>query len=305
MTAYQGTTPFRRPISRTQLRKYLVITNFCWLVGLVVVCYATISVTKFALAQALSERAERMAQAEHSLELQAEINRQAELLQYTSAQTMDLARSIQSVIDTADGSQRRFLMAILPEALHLQMIYKVPVSATIGQAVYESGYGTSTLAKIYHNYFGIKALGDDWAGEKVGCNTKDLGQTTYANFRSFPDMRSGLEGYATFLRSRDRYAKAFEIRNGAKFVETIAKAGYCPDPDYATKVASIIARHKLTKLDLPDEIPAQPESTMPRVIAPEQVSEPVIPSTVDSMKSDTLVPIAASNAPATQETARN
>lgn len=295
MTAYQETAPFPRPMSSFQLRKYLVITNFCWLVGLVAIGYTTVTATVSATRFAIAQRAERLAEAEHSQALQDEINRLAELNQYTAAQTMQLAKTIQGVLDTTNGNQRRFMTAILPEALRLQSLYKIPVSATIGMAIYESGYGSSPLAKENHNYFGMKAQGEDWEGDRVVRNTRDLGQRTLASFRSFPDMKSGLEGYATFLRTKDRYSKAFDLRSGPKFVETIARAGYCPDSNYATSVATIIARHKLSTLDLPEELPATASTTT----SPRLASQPGI---LDGLKSDSLT--APSNVN-TFETARN
>lgn len=292
MTAYQEKAPFPRPLSRKQLRKFLVITNFCWLLGLSMLCYSTLSVAQFAWTQ----RAERVAEAEHSQALQDEITRLAGLHQYTAAQTMQLAKTIQSVIDTTDGAQRRFMMAILPEALRIQTLYKIPVSAMIGQAIYESGYGSSPLAKENHNYFGLKAQGDEWEGDRVTRRTTDLGQRTLASFRSFPDMKSGLEGYATFLRTKDRYARAFEIRDGAKFVETIAKAGYCPDSNYTQQVSTIIARHKLATLDLPQDLPAAATAT---AAIPRSVMQP---TDVDTLKAASLLP---SQSMPSIETARN
>jgi flagellum-specific peptidoglycan hydrolase FlgJ len=285
MTAYQETAPFPRPISSLQLKKYLFVTNLCWLLGLIVIGYTTIAVANFAWTQ----RAERVAEAEHSQALQEEITRLAELHQYTSAQTMQLAKSIQAVLDTADNSiQRRFLVSILPEALRLQTLYRIPVSALIGQAIYESGYGTSPLTK-YHNYFGMKAQGDDWNGAVVEMPTKDSGQRTVAKFRAYRDMKSGIEGYAIFLRTKDRYSKAFELRSGSQFVATIAKAGYCPDSNYASQVSNIIARHKLANLDLPQELPTPSDSTVPQV------------ATTGSATSINSVPAAAPAAPMTSQ----
>ncbi len=287
MTAYQETTPFPRPISSLQLKKYLFVTNLCWLLGLLVIGYTTITVANFAWAQ----RAERVAEAEHSQALQEEITRLAELHQYTAAQTMQLAKSIQGVLDTADTSvQRRFLVAILPEALRLQTLYRIPVSALIGQAIYESGYGTSPLTK-YHNYFGMKAQGDDWNGAVVEMPTKDSGVPTVAKFRAYRDMKSGIEGYATFLRTKDRYAKAFELRSGPQFIATIAKAGYCPDSNYAAQVGSIINRHKLANLDLPQELPATTDTTAPQLAA--QQPSPTATEPVQTTATTPMVPEAA------------
>ena len=41
----------------------------------------------------------------------------------------------------------------------------IPASITLAQAIFETGWGRSTLAKEANNFFGIKCAGAKWKGE--------------------------------------------------------------------------------------------------------------------------------------------
>ena len=45
-------------------------------------------------------------------------------------------------------------------------------STAIAQAIVEGAAGTSTLAKVYHNHFGMK-IGPGWKGKTVKLRTKE------------------------------------------------------------------------------------------------------------------------------------
>ena len=50
-------------------------------------------------------------------------------------------------------------------------VYEIKVySSIIAQAILESGWGESKLAKVYHNYFGLKC-GTKWQGKSVNLAT--------------------------------------------------------------------------------------------------------------------------------------
>ena len=53
--------------------------------------------------------------------------------------------------------QKRFVLSLLPQALSLQASKGVPASATVGMAIYESGWGQSALAQEHNNLHGLKA----------------------------------------------------------------------------------------------------------------------------------------------------
>jgi flagellum-specific peptidoglycan hydrolase FlgJ len=247
---YQRTNPFGQRITGLQLKKYLIITNALWAAGLGVALWLIITLIGSYQAQEVAREA--VIERERTLEL--EINRLAQLHSFNAEQTLALAKNIQSVIDTASGSRRAFIQQVIPEAIRLQSLYRIPASATIGMACYESAYGQSDLAQRHHNFFGLKAFGD-WKGARAQMPTRDLGVLTRADFRVYEDLQRGLEGYAVFLYGRDRYKTAFQHRDGPSFVHEVAAAGYCPDRNYTMMVCNIIARHNLQVLDLPERLP--------------------------------------------------
>ncbi len=77
--------------------------------------------------------------------------------------------------------------------------YRILPSLTIAQAILESKWGMSALAKECHNYFGMK-----WK-EGCGCDYKEYQTreqkkdgsyyTIKAKFRKYPDAIAGIEGY--------------------------------------------------------------------------------------------------------------
>lgn len=250
--ALQKYDPYKnqRVVTKKHLWRALCVSNAFWLAT---VCVAVVAITTV-VNWYVTQRTLKTAEMEHSRLLETEINRLAKLHSYSTSQTMTLAEDIQSVLDTASGHRRQFLENMLPHALRLQALYRIPASATIGMGIYESAYGTSDLARKSNNYFGIKAF-KDWAGKRVNMPTVDLGQRTRANFRVYDSLAEGIQGYAKFLSGRTRYQDAFQHYQGESFVAAVAAAGYCPDADYSDVVGKIIRRHNLQVLDLPPEQP--------------------------------------------------
>ena len=185
--------------------------------------------------------------------LEQDIVRLQKINEASTAQTIDLAKKIQHAVDTTAGEQRQFLMYVIPRALEIQAVYQVPASATISMAIYESNYGRSELSMSHNNFFGIKALDPSWQGDKVYFTTKDSGVRTMAWFRAYENADNGLQGYAEFLRSNGRYQPAFQFNRGEQFVEAVLNAGYCPDKDYLGNIRTIMERHHLADLDLPEK----------------------------------------------------
>ena len=159
-------------------------------------------------------------------------------------------KKIKEIIDTATTEkQKKFLSEIVPYAIKLQQDRNIPASAIISVAIYESRYGQSFLAQKHNNYFGIKALSNDWKGEKIYCFTKDEGEKVVQPFRVYPNKMEGLNGFCDFLQTHSRYKRALQQKQGSKFVKYMLNAGYCPDDDYLQNIHMIINRHKLGELD--------------------------------------------------------
>jgi flagellum-specific peptidoglycan hydrolase FlgJ len=142
-------------------------------------------------------------------------------------------------------SLRAFLAEAMPLAQRIYQEYRIPVSATLAQAVYESAYGNSRLAREYHNYFGLKA--GHWKGAIAHhLLTRDSGQWVYADFRAYPTMEAGFLGYAEFLQDPPYRSVSRDI-TGVEFIRQILTLGYCPDPDYLQNIQRIIASYQLER----------------------------------------------------------
>ena len=125
----------------------------------------------------------------------------------------------------------------------------VPASFTIAEAALESGWGTHAPG---NNLFGVKA-DPAWSGDVTVQRTREFlsGEWTVveARFRAYPDWQGCLDDHAEFLRSNPRYAAAFSCKDGRSFALAVAAAGYATDPQYATKLISIINHNDLERFD--------------------------------------------------------
>lgn len=225
-------------------KRFFGWANAFWFVILAV---ATLGVRE-ANQRAAQYRAELEATAAQTTELLREVERLHELNQFTSSRVLHLARDMQEILLSARGKERDFLRTIIPSALRLQTEARVPASATLAMAIYESGYGQSELA-ARHNYHGMKAFPASWDGPTVRTMTRDSGRRVPADFRVFSDLESGVRGFGEFVR-QPRYRNAFNHTDGPSFVAELLKAGYCPDKDYLDNIRAIIQRHHLHLLDV-------------------------------------------------------
>lgn len=247
---------YRQPKKRVGLWGTLFISNALWISAVLVLSGSLWATTKVGTAMTefyIKERAKWIEQdANMKKELEARNLQIARLVALQTSQSpndvVQLAKKLSGVLNSAYGDRRKFIEAALPHAIRIQVQYGIPASATISQAIYESGYGSSALAKEHHNFFGIKAF-NDWNGPKALMSTKDNGVPTQAYFRKYASLGDGFQGYADFLRASGRYDRAFYMESGVKFVGALLRAGYCPDANYLDNIKVIMARHRLQELD--------------------------------------------------------
>jgi uncharacterized protein YraI len=136
---------------------------------------------------------------------------------------------------SGDLTPAQFLAAAVPGAQAGWRQYGVPASVTIAQAILESGWGHSSLSTIDRNYFG-----------KAGTCF-----ATTAAFRTYATMSHSIRDHGNFLKVNSRYKPAFTYTKDAnKFIWQVWKAGYATDPNYYTKVTSLMASQKLYQYDI-------------------------------------------------------
>lgn len=124
--------------------------------------------------------------------------------------------------------------------------YGIPASIKLAQAILESGYGTSNLARHANNHFGIKCHGWEYATYYQDDDEKD------ECFRSYHHPVYSFIDHSEFLTTRGRYSFLFELDplDYVSWANGLSKAGYATNPDYPKLLINLIKRHDLHRFDL-------------------------------------------------------
>ena len=143
----------------------------------------------------------------------------------------------------------------------------VLASVTTAQAILESGYGSTELARNANNFFGMKCSlsGNTWPGstwDGVSKYRKQTGEedangnayTITADFRKYASAADSVADHSAYLLgamngSKKRYAGLKGETDPAKAIGIIKAGGYATDTKYVSKVLSIINKYNLTKYD--------------------------------------------------------
>ena len=166
--------------------------------------------------------------------------------------------SYQEADDTSqiDQNQRHFLSAIKQGAMDGAKEGILP-SITAAQAILESGWGSSELAKVpNNNLFGIKDS-EDWHGEIVTVPTQEYLNGDYitvnAAFRKYASWNDSVVDHAKFFTStewrKDNYRKVVNETDYRIAAQELKNAGYATDPNYPGKLIRLIEAYKLYEWD--------------------------------------------------------
>ena len=128
--------------------------------------------------------------------------------------------------------------------------YKI-VSTAIAQAIIESRWGESGLAK-YHNYFGLKC-GSKWTGKSINMKTKEeytpgTLTTISDNFRVYDSMADGVKGYYDFI-SAYRYANLKVANTPKQYAEYLKADGYATSSSYVNTLGDCVTKYRLWEWD--------------------------------------------------------
>lgn len=167
--------------------------------------------------------------------------------------------------DTAIAKSR-FIQILGPIARENYKRTGVLASVTMAQAILESGWGQSSLAKQGNNLFGMKAglSGNNWAGSAWdGVNvykkkTSEYGSRgryrTKASFRKYSCVEDSIEDHSSYLLNakngrKKRYAGLTKTKSYKKQLKIIRKGGYCTSSSYVNQLTRVIRTYKLTRFD--------------------------------------------------------
>ena len=128
-------------------------------------------------------------------------------------------------------------------------------SVTIAQAILESAWGESGLAKIYNNHFGIKAS-SSWKGKVTQQKTQeDDGSGKLYNitagfkwYDSIDDSFKDHEAMFDTTFSKSHYAKVLSATTAEGQAQAL-QGTYATDTSYASKLINLINQYDLKKYD--------------------------------------------------------
>ena len=131
-------------------------------------------------------------------------------------------------------------------AIQNMRMYRIPASITLAQGILESGSGKSELARKSNNHFGIKC-GSHWSGRKTYHDDDAKNEC----FRAYKSVLDSYNDHSKFLTSNNRYSNLFtlQIDDYRSWAKGLSKAGYATNPNYASRLISIIEDLKLYSFD--------------------------------------------------------
>ena len=149
--------------------------------------------------------------------------------------------------------QSNFLNSIRQGSFTTFYKYKILPSITAAQAILESDWGRSQLAKECKNLFGIKA-DNSRKGKKKVYQTKEYDKngnilTIMAYFRKYKSYEDSLNDHGEFFHINKRYINVIGVSDYRGQAKAIQVAGYATDPQYANKLIQIIQQHNLQEWD--------------------------------------------------------
>lgn len=138
-------------------------------------------------------------------------------------------------------------------------------SAVIAQAILESRWGESRLARDYHNYFGLKC-GSKWTGASVNMRTMEEyapGTLTAIqdDFRAYSSMEKGIIGYFEFIQLK-RYHNLRGITDPWDYLWTIKADGYATSVYYAENVMKVVTACDLQIYDEEEKMNFDPNKVI-------------------------------------------
>jgi hypothetical protein len=153
------------------------------------------------------------------------------------------------------ATSEEFIAAVGAAAQRSQRLTRVPASVTVAQAILESDWGRSRLARQGNNLFGIKALGG--SSGPAGVITLATWEHEDGNdvivqapFKAYFTLDESIQDHGRFFTRNRRYADALAVADDPRaFARAIQDAGYATDPSYASKLIRLMDRYDLYRFD--------------------------------------------------------
>lgn len=135
-----------------------------------------------------------------------------------------------------------YIDAVRELAVRQSRQHHIPVAIILAQAVIESGSGTSYLARVANNHFGVKCS-SGWSGARVRKTDDKPGEC----FRKYATIGESFNDHSLILTTRARYSHLFELdpTDLDGWARGLQKSGYATSPRYASDLMKCIRRYSL------------------------------------------------------------
>ena len=126
----------------------------------------------------------------------------------------------------------------------------IPAHLMLGQAALETGWGKREIKAAdgsnSFNLFGIKATGN-WTGQVASTTTTEyingVKQTRVEKFRAYDSYAESFADFAKLMQQNPRYQHVMNNTHDINgYAVAMQQAGYATDPNYASKLASVIKK---------------------------------------------------------------
>lgn len=193
-------------------------------------------------------------------ERQEELKRkQEELAKLKQSESIVISNSVDSFTNSSKGTltliesnlftPQQFINLISSKVIEISSKYNIWPSLCIANAIQESAYGNSYIAKNGNNIFGIKAY-SDWKGSTVGYAPASEDNGKAIPYRAYSSLEDSIYDFCELMQL-DRYAP---IRNASDVFSALQfhKTGYAGDSTKDAQLLNIINTYDLTQYDKPN-----------------------------------------------------
>ena len=161
------------------------------------------------------------------------------------------------------AAQQAFVSTVAAAAIAAQQRYGIPAAVTIAQAIDESGWGQSELARADHNLFGIKGTGP--AGSHM-LPTQEYENgvwvTRTAPFRVYHNIAESIADHGRLLATSQAYQHAMAERRVPDAFAAALTGVYATDPNYASNLIALMRLYNLYRYD--SATPAASQAAAPQ-----------------------------------------
>jgi flagellar protein FlgJ len=141
-----------------------------------------------------------------------------------------------------------FVQRVLPPIRQAAAAIGVNPLGMLAQAALETGWGQrmprTAGGNSSLNLFGVKA-DSEWSGARAVAETLEItggvAKQTRTAFRAYGSIEESVGDFAHLLTGSPRYREAVAAGGSAQaYVQSIARAGYATDPEYANKLNEVL-----------------------------------------------------------------